>query len=344
MEIDVGLDAVGLTYEVETEMTVHAARLGYNRIWTGSIGDPFQTCALRWAETRAVVPGGIATAIGVIPVGPRTPADLALSAAALSRTSGGRFILGIGAGSTYEPAYRTTWGIEERSPLAITRAYLMTLRGFLSGESVTYHGQGLNYDNARLPAQAAATPLYLGVVGPEMARLGGELADGVYLSWCTPDNVDWVRTRITEGAERAGRDPSEVKLAASVRICVDDDGDAARRALAGALLPYVLGWGGTPPRPFRTNFERMGFGRELREIDRMRERDLPRPQIIEAFPERMLLALGYFGPAGGAAHAVQRHVGAADIAVVRIVPAGPGVESSLAIVDASRPPGRQQTD
>ena len=56
MEIDVGLDAVGLTYEVETQIAVHAARLGYRRIWTGSIGDPFQTCVLRWAETRTVLP------------------------------------------------------------------------------------------------------------------------------------------------------------------------------------------------------------------------------------------------------------------------------------------------
>ena len=343
MEIDVGLDAVGLTYEVETQIAVHAARLGYRRIWTGSIGDPFQTCVLRWAETRTVLPGGIGTAVGVIPIGVRTPADLALSAAVLSRTTGGRFILGIGAGNTYEPAYRNTWGIQERSPLAMTRAHLITLRRFLSGESVTHHGQGINYDNARLPAEPATTPLYLGVVGPKMARLGGELADGVYLSWCTPDNVDWVRSRITEGAERAGKDPSEVRLAASVRICVDDDMDVARRALAGALLPYVLGWGGTPPRPFRANFERMGFGPELGEIARLRKEDRSRSQIIEAFPGRMLRALGYFGPAGGAADAVQRHVGAADIAVVRIVPARPGVDSALAILDASRPVARDHT-
>ena len=88
MEIDVGLEPVDLSYEAEAQVTVDAARLGYTRIWTGSLGDPFQTCALRWAETRGVVPGGIGTAIGVMPVAPRTPADLALSAAALSRLTG----------------------------------------------------------------------------------------------------------------------------------------------------------------------------------------------------------------------------------------------------------------
>src|SRR5947199_251148 len=82
-------------------------RLGYGRIWTGSIGDPFQPCALRWAASQAVG-GGIGTAIGVLPVGLRTPADLALSAAALNGVTGGRFILGLGAGSTYDPVYRRT--------------------------------------------------------------------------------------------------------------------------------------------------------------------------------------------------------------------------------------------
>jgi hypothetical protein len=87
----------------------------------------------------------------------------------------------------------------------------------------------------------------------------------------------------------------------------------------------------------------MGFGPELGEIDRLRKQDLSRSQIIEAFPERMLRALGYFGPAGGAADAVQRHVGAADIAVVRIVSARPGVKASLGILDACRPVGREHT-
>ena len=80
MEIDVGLDAAGLGYDDDAQVAVDAARRGYGRIWIASIGDPFQACALRWAPTRAAVPGGIGTAIGVVPIGPQTPASLALSA------------------------------------------------------------------------------------------------------------------------------------------------------------------------------------------------------------------------------------------------------------------------
>jgi alkanesulfonate monooxygenase SsuD/methylene tetrahydromethanopterin reductase-like flavin-dependent oxidoreductase (luciferase family) len=337
MQVEVGLDAVGLAYEDEVEITAEAARLGYGRIWTGSSGDPFQTCALRWAETRRVVDGGIGTAIGVLPLGVRTPADLAQSAAALSGVTGGRFTMGLGAGNTYEAAYRQTWGIQERSPLALVRAYLTTMRDFLRGEQVTYHDRAVSYEGARLPVRPVPTPLYLGAAGPDMARLGGELADGLYLSWCTPENVSWARARISEGAERAQRDRAGVQLAASVRVCVDDDVEVARRALAGALLPYVVGWGSSAPGPFRRNFERMGFGRELSDIDRMQDGGVDRQHLIDAFPRRMLDALGYFGPAAGAAEAVPRQVQGADIAVVRIVAARPELASWRAVLEACRP-------
>jgi len=51
----------------------------------------------------------------------------------------------------------------------------------------------------------------------------------------------------------------------------------------------------------------------------------------------MLRGLGYFGPAAGAAEAVSRQVAGADVAVVRIVPAGPGTGPVRAILDACRP-------
>ena len=141
-----------------------------------------------------------------------------------------------------------------------------------------------------------------------MARLGGELADGVYLSWCTPGSVRSTRDRMTEGAARAGRDPAGVRLAASVRVCIDDDEQAARRALATALLPYVLGWGGAPQAHNRANFERMGFGTELAELYRMQRerrgpggdhRGVPRPDAARAGLFRSRRRRGRRRPAAG---------------------------------------------
>ncbi len=125
-----------------------------------------------------------------------------------------------------------------------------------------------------------------------------------------------------------------------MRVSVDDDADAARKALAGALLPYVIGWPGAPPaRPFRAAFERMGFGADLAEIDQLLDRGATREQVIEAFPEQMLRGLGYYGPASGAMEAVQRLAAGADTIVVRLVPSGPGLEPIRAILDACQPAG-----
>ena len=337
MDLDVGLDLSGLPYDGEAEIAAYAARLGYGRIWVGSVADPFQTCALRWAASRSAIPGGVGTAIGVVPVGTQTPASLAASSAALTRLTGGRFVLGVGAGTAYEPTFRRTWGIEEVSSLALVRAYLQSIRGLLGGQSVTFHGSGISYDGARLATAPADTPLFLGAAGPEMTKLGGELADGIYLSWCTPDSVARARANIAAGAARAGRDPAEVTLAASARVCVDDDPAAARRALAAALVRYVTGWNGARPRAYRAAFTRMGYGPEIAEVDRLTERGAGHEEIIEAFPERMLRGLGYFGPASGAAEAVRRQVAGADTAVVRVVPARPGADAIHAILKASRP-------
>jgi alkanesulfonate monooxygenase SsuD/methylene tetrahydromethanopterin reductase-like flavin-dependent oxidoreductase (luciferase family) len=337
VDIDVGLDAAGLDYDQEAQVAAAAAALGYGRMWIGSIGDPFQACALRWAASRTAVPGGMGTAIGVLPIGPQTPASVAQSAAATSRLTGGRFIVGIGSGAVHDPGYRRAWGITESSPLALVRAYLDTVRGFLAGQPVSYQGSGLSYEGARLGSSPAGTPVYLGAGGPQMARLGGELADGVYLSWCTPGSVTATRERMAEGAARADRDPAAARLAASVRVCVSDDPDEARRALAAALLPYVLGRGGPPPAYSRANFERMGFAAELAELYRLKDQGLSRDAIIEAFPEPMLRGLGYFGPAAGAAGFVRRQAAGADIAVVRIVPAGPGTGPIQAILEACWP-------
>jgi hypothetical protein len=129
-----------------------------------------------------------------------------------------------------------------------------------------------------------------------------------------------------------------VTLAASARVCVDDDETTARKALAAALLPYVAGWGGGElPRAFRAGFERMGFAGEMAAIDRLSERGAPREEIIEEFPDRMLRGLGYFGPAAGAAEAVRRQVAGADTAVVRVVPARRGAGAIRAVLEACRP-------
>src|SRR5690606_25421514 len=141
-------------------------------------------------------------------------------------------------------------------------------------------------------------------LGPEMLRLGGEVADGLSLNWCSADMIEWSRKMVAEGAARARRDPADVKLAEYIRICVDDDVDAARRAYTRAVMGYALGRPEAKrPMGYRAHFERMGFAADLARIDEMRARNAPQDEVIDAFPEALLRHVGYYGPAAGAAEA-----------------------------------------
>ena len=81
----------------------------------------------------------------------------------------------------------------------------------------------------------------------------------------------------------------------------------------------------------------MGFAAELAELDRMRDRGCGMDELAAACPEEMLLRVGYFGKAEGAAAAIRRLAEGLGVAIVRVVVATPGVKSVLATMRAGRP-------
>ena len=341
MEIGIGLDSsLGLSYEEQAQMSAEAARLGYTSIWTPESNgeDSFQLCALRWAATRDVVSGGLGTGIGVSPVALRTPIGFAMSAGTLSMMTGGRFILGVGSGGAHMGEYRRVWGLGETSALQLMRDYVTTIRSLVGGETVDYEGNSFKLHGASLGIKPPPrTPVYLAALGPEMLRLGGEVADGISLNWCSADQIAWSREMVDQGATRAGRDPSQVKIAEYIRICVDDDLEAARHAYTRSIMGYALGPLGAKPRSYRAHFERMGFASDLARIDELRSRNAPSEAIVDAFPEALLRHVGYYGPAAGAPEAFKSFSKGLDTAIVRVVAARPGVDSTRAVMEACKP-------
>jgi alkanesulfonate monooxygenase SsuD/methylene tetrahydromethanopterin reductase-like flavin-dependent oxidoreductase (luciferase family) len=345
MDIGIGLDAsLDLSWEDQDYLSQEAARLGYTSIWTpeGTGQDSFHLCARRWAASRQVVPQGLATGIAVSPVMYRSPVAFAMSGGTLSQMTGGRFIMGIGAGSVYRPRTRQTVGLSRTSALNMMRDYLITTRQLVAGQEVDYQGDVVTLRGVKLGiSPPPRTPVYLGALGPEMLRLAGELADGTCLNWCSPEQVAWSRERMAEGAERAGRNPAEAKVVEYIRVCVDDDADRARRAYARATMHYALG--ATVPSPrerrlgYRAHFERMGHAEELAMLDRMRQEGAPAAKVAETFSSDLLRSVGYYGPAEGAAAAFRRLAQGLDTAIVRVVAARPGLESVLAVMRACRP-------
>ena len=341
MEIAVGLDqGLGLSFPEQRELIREAVRLGYVGAWTpaGLALDAFQVCGQWCAAATAAGGARFNAGISVLPVPLWSAPALAATAATTAVLTGGRFILGIGTGGVYSADWRHGLGVPAHPAVAMMRDYLVTLRRLLAGETVDHEGTAVTLHGIRIGVRSPRVPLYLGALGPQMLRLAGEAADGAALNWCTPEQIAWSRERIAEGARRTGRDPAEVRVAEYIRICVDDDEDTARRGLARAILGYALARpGASKEAGYRGHFARMGFNAALTELEERRENGASDDELVEAFPPELLQAVGYHGPAEGAAAAFRRLAEGLDTAIVRVVAARPGTESVRAVMRACRP-------
>lgn len=146
---------------------------------------------------------------------PSRPAPvLARTVTSLSALSGGRVVLGVGAGGLWDMITRQ--GVPRLSPGAAVRAMAeaITLIRALSGggEPVTFEGEFYQVDGLA-PAAAPAPPVWTGSVGPASLAVTGRLADG----WVPPRGSDWLsavyresRPLVDEAATAAGRDPADV--------------------------------------------------------------------------------------------------------------------------------------
>lgn len=344
MHIGIGLDPTArLTYAEHREAIRETVELGYTCAWTpaGFGPDAFFTCA-NWASAADEVDTThtFNTGISVVPAPIWSVPSLASVAATVGQLTGSRFTLGIGTGSITSPQYRAMFGLPDYPPIALMRDYLVTLRGLVAGESVTHHGRAVTLQGARLdwPGERPQVPVMLAALGPQMLRLAGEASDGAALNWCSPKQIAWSRERVADGARKAGRDPADVKIVEYIRICVGDDEDAARRALARATMGYAMARpGASKEHGYRAHFARMGFDDALNELEARRDAGASEAELIEAFPRDLLLAVGYFGTADGAAAAFSTLAQGLDTALVRIVPARPGLASVRNVIRACRP-------
>jgi alkanesulfonate monooxygenase SsuD/methylene tetrahydromethanopterin reductase-like flavin-dependent oxidoreductase (luciferase family) len=146
---------------------------------------------------------------------PSRPAPvLARTVTSLSALSGGRVILGIGAGAIWDMIVKL--GIPRQDGAAAVRAMAeaITLVRTLSGggDPVTFHGDFYRVSELD-PAAAPAPRIFTGSVGPKSLAVTGQLADG----WIPPGGADWLsqayresRPRVDAAASAAGRDPAEV--------------------------------------------------------------------------------------------------------------------------------------
>ena len=151
------------------------------------------------------------------------PAMLAKQAATVDAISGGRLIVGLGAGWN-EREYRA-FGFPYDHRVSRFEEAFTIIRGLLRGGRVDFDGAYYRVEDCVLdpgPARPGGPPLMLGSASPRMMRIGLPHVDAWNVWWSdygnTPDGFAAVRDRVDEAAVQAGRMPGEVAATAAVLV------------------------------------------------------------------------------------------------------------------------------
>ena len=157
--------------------------------------------------------------------------------ATLQELSGGRFLLGLAAGSADVLGWA---GITRDAPLRRTADAVAAIRALCDGGAPADRaGDGSRWQpDGRLRIPARPTPIYLGAMSPRMHQLAGSLADGALPLLYPPESFGEVMANIAEGAAAAGRDLDDIDVAACVWVSIGDDPAVADRRLADKLVYF----------------------------------------------------------------------------------------------------------
>jgi 5,10-methylenetetrahydromethanopterin reductase len=165
----------------------------------------------------------------------RHPAVQAMAIATLAEMSGGRAVLGFGAGSSGLVAM----GVERTQALGRIREALELIRRLLTAtENFTHEGKYFTFkDDRMLFGPIPHVPFLIGTRGPKLLQLGGEIADAVNIGgYGNVATIQWALDHIDAGMKKADRMPDDVRVIVHTYACVHDDRQVALDAARWGTL------------------------------------------------------------------------------------------------------------
>jgi probable F420-dependent oxidoreductase len=231
-------------------MATAAEQVGFDSIWLGDHllyapehGRPERGPWEVWTMLAA-----LAAATERVSLGPlvactafHSPGLLAKMAATVDDVSGGRLVLGLGAG--WNQREFSAFGVPYDRRVSRFAESFQIVHGLLAGERVSMDGSFSQADDlVLLPPPARRIPIMIGSNGPRMLSLTLPHAD----SWNTwfddygnsPEGFAALSQQISAAAELAGRDPAQIERSACVAVALDDSGE---RSVDPAAPPVAGG-------------------------------------------------------------------------------------------------------
>ena len=221
------LNLFGIPMEGYAPLAVAAERSGYDAVWlsdhlvtpleyaatypyssTGRPGydgrtplaDVWATLGYLAAATHRIRLG---TGVYILPL--RNPFVTARAAATVQQLSGGRLLLGVGAGWMREEFDAVGESVEDRG--ARLDEIVAVMRELWTGEPVAHDGAHYRFDAVQLsPAAEPAPPVIVGGLTPPALRRAARIGDGWFAPASTLDEVVAAREAIDAERRSLGRD------------------------------------------------------------------------------------------------------------------------------------------
>jgi len=232
MQVDLLLDPFGARWSDVRDTARAAKDAGFAGIWThdhldGRVYDaPFVLECWTVLTALAVTVPDVVLGPLVLNVKNRHPGVLATMSATLQEVSGGRLILGIGAGA----ARGTRYALEQEAvgrtpdPDPVRRAHVETC---IDEVQRLWRGPGFL-------APDPEPPFVVGVRGPKMAEVAGRVGDGINVPASHPRLHDLLEIA-RDAHARAGRDPE--RFLVTVQAAFDEQWLSADSPARASLAP-----------------------------------------------------------------------------------------------------------
>ncbi|MCU4927026.1 5,10-methylenetetrahydromethanopterin reductase [Halobacteria archaeon AArc-dxtr1] len=221
------------------ELAVLAENEGFDAAFASSHyfnRDPFVACTQMAAATEEIQVGP-----GVVNPYETHPVKLAAQTATVDEVSGGRGMLGVGAGDRSALA---ALGIERERPLRRVLETMTVSRELWDGEAVDHDGT-FQATDASLNFEPSEIPVYVGAQGPHMLRMSAKYADGVLINASHPADLEWSAARVAEGLDERPDDRGSFTALAFASVSVAAEEDAAREA-ARPPVAFIAGGAAEP--------------------------------------------------------------------------------------------------
>jgi F420-dependent oxidoreductase-like protein len=265
MQVGVGATITG---PADADFVVAAERLGAASVWVPEAWGHDALTPLAYLAARTST---IRLCTGIVQVGARSPAMLAMQAMSVQAMSAGRLTLGLGASG---PRVMEAWhGVPFTKPLGAMRDTIEIVRRVARGDRLEHDatvyrlplpGSGRGIRSMAPPVDPI--PMVIAALGPRSLELTGEIADGWLGNAFMPEHAEVFLGSIRAGCERAGRSLDDLELVMPVAVEFTDDVEEAGRRHAGGYA-FTIGAMGTADSNFYNRaFTAQGFGDDVQAV------------------------------------------------------------------------------